>query len=192
MNNHKLNQTRIYLAGPDLFFPDAADRYARIKAACQSAGMVGVAPNDELDLPGAGLASDDDMARAIYGHNMRTLASCDAVLANLSAFRGAEPDSGTVFEVSYAFAIGKPVVGWTGDGWTMADRATVLRNAYRDADGTLRDKFDGGQVEDFGLPVNLMLACSFPVVQTQDEAIAILKGYLQPYKKRLTIPRGSI
>ncbi|MDD5000649.1 MAG: nucleoside 2-deoxyribosyltransferase [Thiomonas arsenitoxydans] len=170
MHHQKPEQPRIYLAGPDLFFADADERYARLKAACQFAGLVGVAPNDGLDLPGAGLLSDEDMARAIYDHDMRALVSCDAVLANLSAFRGTEPDSGTVFEAAYAFALGIPVVGWTGDGWTTKDRATFRRKVWRDVDGTLRDKLDGGEVEDFGLPLNLMLACSFPVVQTPQQA----------------------
>ncbi|MGC8732430.1 MAG: nucleoside 2-deoxyribosyltransferase, partial [Halothiobacillaceae bacterium] len=37
---------RIYLAGPDLFYPDAMDRYARLKALCESYGVIGVSPLD--------------------------------------------------------------------------------------------------------------------------------------------------
>jgi nucleoside 2-deoxyribosyltransferase len=166
----------IYLAGPDLFFADADDRYSRLKAACAFAGLDGVAPNDGLALDPS--ASGPDAARTIYDHDMRTLASCDAVLANLSAFRGPEPDSGTVFEAAYAFAKGIPVVGYTVDGLTASDRHLLCRKTIIGADEVLRDKADGGLVENFGLPSNLMLACSFPIVQMPQQAIDLLADLL--------------
>lgn len=170
-----MSKPRVYLAGPDLFFPDAEVRYARLKAACESAGLVGVAPNDGL-VPG--LLTGSDEAHRIYEHDMRTLQSCDAVLANLSAFRGTEPDSGTVFEAAWAFAKGVPVVGYTVDGLTTSDRHLLMRKTYIEVDESLRDKLDGGLVEQFGQPSNLMLACSFLIVQTPQEAIGLLSVLL--------------
>lgn len=65
-----MSAPRIYLAGPDLFFPDAAERYARLKAACAHAGLIGVEPNEGLV---HGLLTGMEEARRIYEHDMRTL-----------------------------------------------------------------------------------------------------------------------
>ena len=171
-----MSKPRVYLAGPDLFFEDREARYARLRAACSHAGLDGVAPTDGLELHTEGPLP---AAEQIYQHDMRLLRSCDAVLVNLCPFRGIEPDSGSVFEAAFAYSIGNPVAGWIGDSWHTADRAAILRKVWRDEDGRVRDKGDGGMVEDFGLPANLMLACSFPIKPTPAEAIARLVAELQ-------------
>jgi nucleoside 2-deoxyribosyltransferase len=163
------NLPRVYLAGPDLFYPDAEERYGRLRAACKSAGMIGIAPNDGLILPVP--ASGKETAQRIYHHDMHMLTSCDLVLANLSPFRGPEPDSGTVFECAYTFAQGIPVAGYSVDGLTTAGRHPLLRKVDFSSDGALLDREDGGTVENFDLPANLMLACSFPIVQTPQQAL---------------------
>jgi nucleoside 2-deoxyribosyltransferase len=168
---------RVYLAGPDLFFTDCAERYGRLKQACRFSGLVGVSPVDEL---GADFTETVDLANRIYRHNMRLLQSCDAVLANLSAFRGTEPDSGTLFEAAYAFAKGIPVVAYTVDGLSTAERHRLIRKTSVDQDGTLRDWSDEGLIENFGLPLNLMISCSFPVMQTPQQALDRLVEMLQP------------
>ncbi|SBP87487.1 nucleoside 2-deoxyribosyltransferase [Thiomonas delicata] len=159
---------RVYLAGPDLFFEDRDARYARLRAACAHAGLEAVTPTDGLEVHTEGPLP---LAEQIYQHNLHQLRTCDAVLVNLSPFRGVEPDSGSVFEAAFALATGKPVAGWIGDAWSTTQRRAVLRKVWRDADGRVRDKTDGGLVEDFGLPVNLMLACSFAVMPTPWHAI---------------------
>ncbi|MGC9225539.1 MAG: nucleoside 2-deoxyribosyltransferase [Terracidiphilus sp.] len=171
-----MSKPRVYLAGPDLFFEDREERYARLRAICAQADLDAVAPTDGLELQTEGPLP---AAEQIYQHNMRLLRGCDAVLVNLSAFRGAEPDSGAVFEAAFAYAIGKPVVGWIGDYWHTAERSAVLRKVWRDGEGRARDKLDGGLIEDFGLPANLMLACSFPITATPGEAVARLVTELQ-------------
>jgi nucleoside 2-deoxyribosyltransferase len=74
------------------------------------------------------------------------------VLANLNLFRGYEPDSGTAFEVGMAVALGKPV-------WAYFESNAALREIIpHDAKG--QDEW-GFEVEDFDLPRNLMLACTW-------------------------------
>ena len=170
-----MSKPRVYLAGPDLFFEDREVRYARLRAACAHAGLEAVAPTDGIEVHTEGPVP---AAEQIYQHNMRLLRGCAAVLVNLSAFRGAEPDSGSVFDAAWAFAKGIPVVGYTVDGLTTADRHLLMRKTYIEADESLRDKMDGGLVEDFGQPSNLMLACSFPIRQTPQEAIGLLSVLL--------------
>jgi len=78
------------------------------------------------------------------------------LIANLNPFRGViEPDSGTVFECAYAFAKGKWVIGYLGD---QRDVLTKLRQAETGPPADKKICPDGTWVEDFGLPLNLMLA----------------------------------
>ena len=132
----------IYLAGFDVFAPDAVQRGAKMKLMCAEKGFAGLYPLD----------NEADGAAAIFAGNCALIDRADAVIANLNSFRGAEPDSGTCFEVGYAHAKGKPVYGYLSDGRTM-------REKWGAADE------NGFAVEDFGLPVNLMLACAARIVQ---------------------------
>lgn len=139
----------VYLAGFDVFRPDALAQGERLKALCAEQGWVGLYPLDNA-LP-AGLMGAA-AARWIYEANLGLIRQADAVLANLNNFRGAEPDSGTAFEVGFATALGKPVVGYLDDGRPLRAQ---LGGATDDA---------GCTVEDFDLPRNLMLACAAHLV----------------------------
>lgn len=92
----------------------------------------------------------------IYRANIGLIERADAVLANLNFFRGAEPDSGTAFEVGYATALGKPVYGYVDDAGSYAERIRRHAPELIGEDPT-RDR-DGMTLEEFGLPLNLMLA----------------------------------
>ena len=142
---------RIYLAGPDVFRPDAADHGRRLVALCAEFGFTGVFPLASTlpDLPPAELAAH------IYRANIAHIDSCDAIVANLDFFRGPEPDSGTCFEVGYAVARGKPVVGYVPEEGSLARRIRA-RHPHAVGEG-LRD-VAGWELEEFGLPLNLMLA----------------------------------
>jgi len=158
---------RIYLAGFDVFRADAVQRGDYLKSLCARHGLLGVYPFDNAATPGP---SKRDTAAVICRNNMAALRSCDAVLANLNHFRGHEPDSGTVFEVGMAVALGIPV-------W-----------AYFTAQGSLRDQIDHDEhgfdsqnyeVEDFDLPRNLMLACTWAgASETAEDAVAALARFL--------------
>ena len=133
---------KVYLAGFDVFAPDARQRGARMKMQCAGRGLIGLYPLD----------NEADGAQAIFEGNCGLIDSADAVIANLNAFRGSEPDSGTCFEVGYAFAKGKRVYAYVSD-------ARALRDRLGEADG------NGFAVENFGLPLNLMLSCAARVVE---------------------------
>lgn len=133
---------KIYLAGFDVFAPDAVQRGAKMKMMCAEKGFIGLYPFD----------NEADTAQAIFAGNCGLIDSTDIVIANLNAFRGAEPDSGTCFEVGYAFAKGKTVYGYLSDARTMCEKLGA------------QDE-NGFSVEDFGLPVNLMLAKGARIVE---------------------------
>ena len=112
------------------------------------------------DLP-SGLDTPQALARHIYQANVAHIDRCDAVVANLDFFRGPEPDSGTCFEIGYAVARGKPVVGYLPDEGSFAQRIRQRFPHAVDVGGT---DTQGWQLEEFGLPLNLMLAVPCRIV----------------------------
>jgi len=149
--------THLYLAGFDVFRPDAAEHGQALQQLCRQHGFVGHYPTDPSpppDLQGPALA------HWILQSNLAAIRQADAVLANLNPFRGLEPDSGTAFEVGFAHALGKPVWAYMDDDCPLPQRVPheLRGDGHRfDAQGYL--------VEDFGLPLNLMLACSVRLVR---------------------------
>lgn len=146
---------KLYFAGPDVFRPDALAWAAAARALCARHGHEALLPLD----------GDATTASEIYAANVAMIRRADAVLARLSSFRGAEPDSGTCFEVGYAVALGKPVVGYLDSPEPLRDRVARLAGPLQRcaASGQWRDR-DGQAVEDFDLPLNLMLAVPVPCV----------------------------
>lgn len=162
---------RVYLAGPDVFRPDAVQHMKALAHACEALGLRALIPSDD-GAAAAGLAGPA-LARAIYNVNMGLLSEAQGVIANLVPFRGAEPDSGTVFEVGVAVALGLPVVAYGIDQTSYAAGIP----AHRDAAKVLRDAA-GMVIEDFGLPLNLMLSCAVTFAGSAQEALQVLAGVL--------------
>jgi nucleoside 2-deoxyribosyltransferase len=150
---------RVYLAGPDVFRPDAAAHGRALVALCAEYGFTGVFPLSD-PLP-AELATPQALAGHIYRANVAHIDACDAVIANLDFFRGPEPDSGTCFELGYAVARGKTVVGYVPEPGSFATR---IRRRHPQAVGAGLTDARGWQLEEFGLPLNLMLAVPCRIV----------------------------
>jgi len=162
---------RIYLAGPDVFFPDRDRIFAALKAHCDRLGLVGLAPSDgDIGTDFAG--SDDERAQRIYEGNIQLVREADGVIANLMSFRGHEPDSGTVFEVGFATALGKPVVAYGVPEGSYADRVRKAIPCIQDSEGATRETDSGAMVEGLGQRLNLMLTRS---TLTEASAAAALR-----------------
>ena len=162
-----MRQLKLYLAGPDVFRPDALAWAAEGRRLCAAAGHSALIPLDGVETSAPG----------IYQANIALIRSADAVLANLNPFRGCEPDSGTCVEVGFALALGKPVIGYLASNETTTQRvARIFGAALELHDGRPVDR-DGLMVEDFGLPLNLMLAVPLQiVVGGLPEALSLLAG----------------
>lgn len=112
-NTMPTTRPRIYLAGPDVFNPNAHAVFARLKTHCEDLGLEALVPIDVAhDQPTGAAVSRSDVAQRIFESNIALLRRADGVAANLQPFRGLEPDSGTVFEVGFAVAMGLPVVAY--------------------------------------------------------------------------------
>ena len=144
---------RIYLAGPEVFLPDALAVGAEKCRLAAAHGFEGLFPLDaSLDLEGLEKA---DAARRIALANEALMRSADVLIANLTPFRGASMDAGTAFEVGFMRALGKPTLGYTNAGGDYAARARIVRQALPLAYDCDRADLE---VEDFGLAENLMIA----------------------------------
>ncbi|MBB3213678.1 nucleoside 2-deoxyribosyltransferase [Herbaspirillum sp. Sphag1AN] len=149
-------EQKIYLAGFDVFRLDASDYGKSLHTLCAQYGFQGLFPLDNqapANLTGRALAD------WIYNANIALIHQADLVMANVNNFRGAEPDSGTCFEIGFARALGKSVWAYTDDGRPLVDQiknTQSVQNHCVDEHGLI--------VEDFGLVRNLMIACSSELV----------------------------
>jgi len=168
---------RVYLAGPDVFFPDSKSIFRELKALCERFGLEGIEPSD------GGLASDfngsdDERAQRIYEGNIQLIHEADGIVANLVNFRGHEPDSGTVFEVGFAVALGKPVVAYGVAEGSYTDRVSAAILCARDVAGVMRETGSGMMVEGLGQRLNLMLTRSAAIEDSADAALVRLAQLL--------------
>ena len=147
--------TSVYLAGPDVFLEDAVGMGRRKCAICSQNGFQGLFPLDAevADSAGPGLST------RIYKANIALIRQSDAVIANLTPFRGVSADVGTVFEVAFALALGKRVFAYSNVTSSLRERVADTFGIRHGSDATGRVfSGDGMVVEDFDLPDNLMIA----------------------------------
>ena len=153
---------KIYLAGFDVFYKDAKERFEKMRKLCKLAGYEALIPLDNDITEGLGISN------RIYKANIAMIEQADGIIANLNAFRGKEPDSGTVFEVGYGVAKNKKIVGYTSiEDWKTHiigdQKSQILTRGLFDSMFN-QQPVDEFNVEDFGLPLNLMLAESIKLI----------------------------
>lgn len=147
---------RLYLAGPDVFMPGAAALATAKKAICAQYGFLGLHPFDN-EAPACG--APKHRAMAIYRGNLALMAGADAIVADLTPFRGPSADPGTVFELGWMISQGRPAFAYSlaAAGFrerTIAALGVAGLDAGRWSDGA------GAAIEDFGLGDNLMIDCA--------------------------------
>ena len=163
---------KIYLAGPDIFRPDSQAWADNARSLCRQYGFDPLLPIDHHETD----------PQKIFEANLLLIKKAQIVCANLNPFRGHEPDSGTAFEIGYAFALGKKVCGYVSSLQSMKEKVAHSGNGL---DGKPVD-VQGYGVEDFGLPVNLMLGVPCHVIEGG------LEECLQAIKKRPAIAHPEI
>jgi nucleoside 2-deoxyribosyltransferase len=141
---------KIYLAGPDVFLPDAIEIGRAKVEICARHGMTGLYP---LDI--AVDAAAIERSLSIFRGLETMMIDADAIIANLTPFRGPGADPGTAYELGYMAAMGKLCLGYSNDPSCYADRVRRSTKVIS-RDGRLAD-VTGLTVEDFGLGDNLMM-----------------------------------
>jgi nucleoside 2-deoxyribosyltransferase len=142
--------TTVYLAGPDVFLPDALDIGRRKVELCTRHGLIGLYPLDNAIDRAA-----KDASLAIFRGNENLMIEADAIIANLTPFRGPGADAGTVYELGFMAGHGKLCLGYSNDPSPYADRVREFTDV-NSHDARLVDAL-GLTVEDFGLSDNLMM-----------------------------------
>ena len=140
---------KIYIAGPDVFLPNAFEQARALKELCEQYGHTGLFPLDN-EVSGN---HPHQIAQRIKEANIALIKECDVVIANVSPFRGPEPDSGTVWEIGFAQGLGKKVLAYSSDMRMLKEKT----QAILDLGNSAYDK-DGMEIEDFFLTHNLMYA----------------------------------
>jgi nucleoside 2-deoxyribosyltransferase len=148
-------QKSVYLAGPEVFLANAREILDIKIALTRGAGLIPVSPGD-LEHPK--LDSAWELGLAIARIDEQLMDSADAIIANLTPFRGISADPGTCFELGYMCAKGKPAFAYTNARASNAERARqyYAGKVAHDANGLLRGP-DGIMIEDLGFADNLML-----------------------------------
>jgi len=155
---------KVYLAGPDVFLPDAVAVGLRKKELCAAYGFEGLYPFDNEMSPSL---SGERIDRLIYRANERMIRRADLGIFNLTPFRGPSADVGTVFELGMLVGLGKSVFGYTNVVENLLDRS---ERTFEPVQKVWRDSACMA-VEDFGNADNLMIDNSliehggYPVVR---------------------------
>ncbi|MDO8360149.1 MAG: nucleoside 2-deoxyribosyltransferase [Devosia sp.] len=146
---------KVYLAGPEVFLPNAREQLDLKIALTRAAGLIPVSPGDFVIPP--------QPTKRQFGHKIseideQMMDSADAIIANLTPYRGVSADSGTCYELGYMCAQGKLAYAYTN---VVADHRERTVSHYggsvrTDRDGRLRGH-DGLAVEDVDMADNLMM-----------------------------------
>lgn len=111
--NKEDNSLRIYTAGP-LFTPDQLDTCEKVEKMTDKLGFDVFSPR--LAVGGkfdknAEPAERERQAKMIFDANILHMRDCDIMIANLD-----DKDTGTTFELAWAYAVGKPVIAYSKFG----------------------------------------------------------------------------
>jgi len=181
---------RIYLAGPEVFLPNAREMLDKKIDLTRQYGFVPVSPGD-IEIPSSQASEADDKVQnlTIPPHlkgrekglfisevNEKLMLSADMIIANLTPYRGVSADVGTVYELGFMCGRGLPSYAFTN---VVAGHFERVRDYYhgdiREDENGRRHGPDGLMVENYDLADNLML----------DGGVALHQGRLVRHQARL-------
>jgi len=139
-----------YLAGPDVFLPDAPAHARRKAEICARHGLHARPPLNE-DIATLAAMVESDAWRAIYAKDVAMMEASDLAIVNLTPFRGASADAGTLLELGWFLGRNRPVFAYSNSAESFATRSATLLAA-------IPDPMPGLTVGGFGLADNLMIA----------------------------------
>jgi len=177
-----IEQTRkpgiVYLAGPDVFYPNPMEASRSKKDILQRFGLEGRFPMDNnLDPSGK---RPEDFAFEIGRANEAMIKDCDIIIANMEPWHGPSMDVGTAYEMGFGRALGKIVIGYSHDRRSFSERVKAFLNQEKafhpewKGDFTSKDGIeygpDGNSIEAFGqMADNLMMVNA--IVESGDSFI---------------------
>jgi nucleoside 2-deoxyribosyltransferase len=136
-----------YLAGPDVFLPNAVAHAATKVEICRRFGIRGLPPLNEDAEPAV---TGPEAWLSIYEKDVVMMEQSDIIIANLTPFAGASADAGTLIEVGWFLGQGKPIFGYSNTQETFESRMHKQ----------LGPKYADLGIEGFHLPDNLMIVAA--------------------------------
>jgi len=146
---------KVYLAGPEVFLPNAREQLDYKITLARTAGLIPVSPGDLVIPP---QPTKQQFGHAISEIDERMMDSADAIIANLTPYHGINADTGTCYELGYMCAQGKHAFAYTNVADNLRTRTVdyYRGDVHTDANGRLRGS-DGLAVEDVDMVDNLMM-----------------------------------
>jgi nucleoside 2-deoxyribosyltransferase len=146
---------KVYLAGPEVFLPNAREILDRKIALTREAGLIPVSPGD-LAIPETPTKKAKGLA--ISAIDERLMRESGAIIANLTPFRGMHADTGTCYELGFMCALGHPAFAYTNVAAGHYRRSSDYYDGVVVHDELGRPRGpDGLAVEDFDMIDNLMM-----------------------------------
>ena len=122
---------RVYVAGP-LFTPGQRALLEAIDALCREVGFDTYLPHRD-----AGVFDRDGDSRPFFEGDVRALEAAALVVAVLD---GCDVDSGTAWEMGYAYALGRPVLGYLSDVRIARPQTQINPMIYHSLQGLATDE----------------------------------------------------
>jgi len=155
-----MRKKKIYLAGFDVFYPNAIEVLNKKKKLCEAYGFEGLAPLDnEVDFS----QPKEQIRKNIYDANISLINEADLLCVNLNAFRHGEPDPGSVFEIGYGVGLGKAVYVYLDSEDSMLEKTRMNDAQCVCKEGVWYDG-NGLVIEDFDGMFNLMITESTTII----------------------------
>jgi nucleoside 2-deoxyribosyltransferase len=146
---------RVYLAGPEVFLPDARQQLDLKIALTREAGLIPVSPGD-LAIPET--PTPHERGLAISAIDEQLMDGADAIIANLTPYRGLAADPGTIYELGYMCGRGRLAYAYSNVAANHWQRTLDFYGGAvtRGQDGHWRGP-DGLSIENLDMVENLML-----------------------------------
>ncbi len=150
-----MKKLRVYLAGPEVFLPNALEVLGKKVELTKAAGFIPVSPGDMV-IPQTETRREKGVA--ISAFHEKQMRGSDMIIANLTPFRGLSADTGTCFELGFMCALEKPAFAYTNDVRNHYQR----HNDFYDGNISLEDNErprapDNMSIEDFDMIDNVMM-----------------------------------
>lgn len=146
---------KVYLAGPEVFLPNAKEMLAVKADLVREAGFIPISPGD-LEIPKADTRFEHGLNISAVDEKM--MLEADAIIANLTPFRGVAADTGTTFELGFMCGQGKHVFAYTNVKSNHFNRLMEQCDNSALPDDTGRYRADDGiAIENCDMIDNLML-----------------------------------
>lgn len=153
----KITNPKIYLAGPDVFFPNADEIKEAKRKIAENQGIIPLFPLDNVvrDLFFQKSLTKSQKGLIISKANEILMDKADGIIANITPYNGPSLDVGTAVEIGYMRKAQKPIECYTNSPVNFLNRVKSWLKSqnietYKDKFSAIRDNKHNMMLEDFG------------------------------------------